>query len=287
MKNKLSACIILYNPTSELVKNIKSFLSYVDKLYLVDNSQSSNQGLIKDVKIEYIHFGSNKGIAFALNFACEIAKREGYIWMLTMDQDSEFFETNLSQFFNNIVADNLDKNVSIISPLHATQLDNESRKYAESLLEIKSCMTSGNLLNLEIWCQVGGFKSEFFIDSVDHEFCLRLRRRGFKIYLDPKCCLKHNLGSSSSGKIFGLFINSTHHNSLRRYYMTRNRLFVIYHYFIFDPIFMLIDIINLVKEFVKIVLIEKDKKRKLFAVYYGIRDFLTGKMGECVHYDKF
>jgi GT2 family glycosyltransferase len=42
-------------------------------------------------------------------------------------------------------------------------------------------MSSGNLLNLAAFKQVGAYNESFFIDYVDHEYCLRLKKKRFSI----------------------------------------------------------------------------------------------------------
>ncbi len=37
MKDKLAACVVLYNPDKNVIKNIESYIKFVDILYIVDN----------------------------------------------------------------------------------------------------------------------------------------------------------------------------------------------------------------------------------------------------------
>ena len=36
-KNKLAACVILYNPDQSVVTNFETYIKYVDVLYVIDN----------------------------------------------------------------------------------------------------------------------------------------------------------------------------------------------------------------------------------------------------------
>jgi rhamnosyltransferase len=52
-------------------------------------------------------------------------------------------------------------------------------------------MTSGCLTNLAIWDESGGFSDELFIDEVDHDYCLNVRRHGYRVVrLAGMVCLK-------------------------------------------------------------------------------------------------
>ena len=65
----------------------------VEKLYLVDNSEISDNGIkkyfINNKKIIYIENNSNTGVAHALNQGAGLAITDGYDWLLTLDQDSK------------------------------------------------------------------------------------------------------------------------------------------------------------------------------------------------------
>ena len=91
---KIAAVTVLYNPTKKIIQNISGYIDKVDKVYVIDNSNDSNEKLLIDnKKIEYLPNYTNLGISNSLNKACNLAIDEGYEFLLTMDQDS-LFEKN-------------------------------------------------------------------------------------------------------------------------------------------------------------------------------------------------
>jgi rhamnosyltransferase len=65
---KIDGMVVLYNPdnTTELIDNINSYIKYVDRLYIVDNSDVKNENLIKNVlsisdKCVYVNNNGNQG----------------------------------------------------------------------------------------------------------------------------------------------------------------------------------------------------------------------------------
>ena len=68
-KNNVAAIIVTYNiKTNELKKNLNSYIEYVDKVIIVDNSDIKNDfHQLKDEKIEYISLNGNQGIGKGLN----------------------------------------------------------------------------------------------------------------------------------------------------------------------------------------------------------------------------
>ena len=53
------------------------------------------------------------------------------------------------------------------------------------------------------------------MDYVDHEFCLRLQKIGYKIIQDDSILLKHNCGNISKHKFFGDDVFTTNHSPIR------------------------------------------------------------------------
>src|SRR4051812_19218454 len=101
---KIAACVILYNPEESVIQNIQSYVNHVRKLYLIDNSGSIHVDVHKEFNsvplINIIHSGINEGIAKRLNQACDLAIKDGFDYLVTMDQDSYFDEPSISEYFN-------------------------------------------------------------------------------------------------------------------------------------------------------------------------------------------
>lgn len=102
----LSATVILYNPQeigiSRVIKNIQSWSSYCKKIYIIDNSpyKTTDTEIICN-SIEnsfYIYNGNKGGIAGAQNKACEQAVKDGFDWIMTMDQDSIFDSNDIKKY---------------------------------------------------------------------------------------------------------------------------------------------------------------------------------------------
>lgn len=264
---------VLYNPTEEIFGNINSYLNGLNKLYLVDNSEKENEKL-KDKfikfssKIEYIKMNGNEGIAKALNIAKNRAIEENYNWLLTMDQDSKFKNNDFFKMLN-LVKKYFNKNIAIFSPFHKTI---GSIYETEDILKKDVVMTSGNLLNLKIAQKVGDFEEKFFIDEVDHDYCYRIKKLGYEIIVLNKIILNHNLGNIKKYRFFSV----TNHNYIRRYYITRNRLYMIKKY----PFLKERYIKEILKETIKIILVEKDKIKKLKMTYLGVKDFKNNTTGK-------
>lgn len=275
---KLAGVVVWYCPSMEDAKNIDSYLDEVDKLYIIDNTEDKNNQDKVPVskKIEYIFNHENLGIALPLNMAAKKAIDEGYEFLLTMDQDSSFQDHDLEKLKKIASKKNLE-NIGIISPWHHTKLKvDKPKKKIDYPLDV---MTSGNLLNLDIYQKIGGFKDFLFIDGVDIEYCLNLKKHGYKVMRINEVSLNHDLGDIFYRKFFKKEFMCDNHNYLRIYYMARNYRYIREHYSDIAPEFcnILVKIKGLV---FKIVFYEQDKVRKLKSIFLGIRDYKRGKYGK-------
>lgn len=275
---KLAAVVVWYNPTDREKENINSYLNNVEKLYIIDNSEEKNV-YEKDKKIKYIFNGDNLGIATALNIGAKNAIQDGYDWILTMDQDTSFKTNDVEKIFTYIKQNNM-KAIGIVSPWHDTKL--HVQKPENEIDYPLDVMTSGNFLNLNIFKKVGNFKDEYFIDGVDIEYCLRLKKYGYKVLRLNNFSIKHNLGNIKYKKFLNKELLCLNHNYLRVYYRVRNYNYIRKEYQNIAPEFC--DILVKIKALVWCILFyEKDKFRKLRSIYYAKKDFKNNVYGKYNH----
>jgi rhamnosyltransferase len=227
----IAAAVVLYHTDQEaLLRNVNSYLPWVKELFVVDNSIKENQGiadrLLKLQKnLSYIPNKHNVGIAAALNTACEQALQRGYKWLLTMDQDSFFAAEEIEKYlkiFREFFMDSTD--LAVVAPVSGKENAYRSELYSE----VVSVITSGSLINLDIWKQAGGFDEKLFIDEVDHEYCYKVKSAGYRVVLVNQVQLTHRLGVNVQKGYFGMLKKSDRiiHHPLRVYFMVRNYLYV-------------------------------------------------------------
>lgn len=288
---KVYGVVVLYNPDKKLKKNIETYIDGVEKLYLVDNTPDADNS--KDFsgnkKIEYIPLKKNMGIAYALNYAAKLAIKEGAEWLLTMDQDSKFKDKTgvqdmlrfLEECKNNKYMDkvvgNTFEEIGIVSPFHCTERN--QGEVLPGFTKPIEVMTSGNLVNLKAYKKVGGFKDWLFIDCVDFDFCMELRKKDYEVIQLSWVKLLHELGDLQEVKWMGKKTYTDNHSAFRRYFMTRNR------FYLFDLHadrfygFCIKAKHDTRKEIIKILLYENDKFKKLRETYRGYRDYKKGIKG--------
>jgi len=226
---KIAATVILYYPDENVIENILSYSNSVEKLYLVDNTETPTKLITDNLKrftgAVYMHDGENKGIAERLNLASNLALEDGFDWLLTMDQDSSFGRNTFINYLNCLSSFENKDGVSMFGINHVKESDSPNLC---SAVNVNHLITSGGVLNLRLVSEIGGFDEKLFIDEVDFEYCLRSVAKGFGIIQFKNIFLTHNLGQTFQHRSFKTtkLTSRVLHSPVRMYYMTRNFLYV-------------------------------------------------------------
>ena len=132
---KIAAGIVTYNPDQwdRYENGIKKILEQVDKIYVFNNGDKLDN--ISDARIDVFSENENKGVAYALNRIMNKAKNDGYVWVLTMDQDSLIPDGLVNEYRTAI--DN-NENIGIVCP----QVIDIRRNYMNISKEPKQALQS-------------------------------------------------------------------------------------------------------------------------------------------------
>jgi len=290
-KNNICSIIVTYNPDTNFPKRIERVTKQVAHIVVVDNNSN---GIIKSLlknladkkKIDIILNGNNFGIGKALNQGISYARGHNFKWILLLDQDSiitEFMTDTLINIYNRL---SHNEKVAIVGSNYIKP--NSHRIYFKhkgkdkyDYREIKTVITSGSLMSVSLFNNIGPFREEFFIDGIDHEYCLRARSKGYRIVMALAPLMKHPLGNISMHRV--LFMpwikkTSTNHTPLRRYYMYRNYIILIREYLFKNPLYSLGLLWMLFKVTGVIFIFEKDRVEKIKFIFLGLWDGLTYNM---------
>jgi len=284
-QENICAVIITYQPDTEFINRLKNILRQFTRAVIVDNS-SHDKSLsilrsLSEANVHVIFNEKNFGIAKALNQGICWAKENSYKFVITFDQDSNIKEGMFKGICE--VWNSLDNRIAALGVNHIDANSNKvylkkgslkNRPYAFR----KTVITSGSLINIANFSEVGPFREDFFIDGVDHEFCLRARNKGFKVAMILEPFLIHQMGKRKSHH-FPFFRNasveSTNYNPQRWYFMTRNRIRLVMEYFFKDTTWAISRAVRLIGSIAVMIIFEKSRFKKLRYVFLGIWDSLT------------
>lgn len=270
---------VLYNPDQSVIESIKTYLNDIEVLFLVDNSSNDNSNMFSfDKKIQYIPFLENKGIAYALNHGAKKAIESDFEWLLTMDQDSKFETNGLNVLLDYISKNQQENKIGLYSPFHSTAISGEPPK--EKVSNPLVLMTSGNVINLKAYQDIGGFKDWMFIDCVDFDYCLNLRVHGYELVRVNYVILNHKLGDYEVKQFRGRDILCDNHNAIRRYYIVRNSYYIYDMYHQYYPDYCTAVVEEVKDAFLHVPILEKDKFKKFINMCRGYIDFKKGKKGK-------
>jgi len=283
MNIKIAGVVVLFYPSNDVIENIKNYINGLDCLYIVDNSIEPNLDVclfFSNKKIKYLHKGGeNLGISKALNLALKKAEEEGYKWLLTMDQDTSFpeggFEKYLKCFY---LLSEKNKNVVLYSPLHNKSLI-KSENFSDCKYSLNEVfMTSANLVNVDLANKLGGFDENLFIDEVDHEFCLKVIKKGYKTLLFNTIFVNHTLGTQKkiNGKLVKLY------PATRVYYMIRNFIYIKKKYKKVFPKFVMRREKFLIKFLLRNFFHSKEKISIIYMVFKAFWDAYNSRYGKRV-----
>ena len=226
----IAAAVILYHPDDTFIYNLETYYSAVAQIFIIDNTE--DQALQVDwsryPKVSYFHDGQNRGLAVRLNQSAGYAMAAGYHWLLTMDQDSWFTPQSITQYLQCFAGFAEKKEVALFGPKFFRE--NQPLPLTCSWQKAKRVITSGALMNLQPFHQIGGFDEALFIDSVDHEYCIKASLAGYSIIEFQSVAMVHKVGClinrSSIKTMFLVKKKKEVHPPLRCYYMLRNLLYL-------------------------------------------------------------
>ena len=269
---KIDAVVVFYNPTIEMIDNIKKYYPFIDHLFVIDNSSATNEEVVKAVKeldkATYLPLGENKGIGYALKVGLEKVKEDKADICLTMDQDSIFPSDRWDE-----VKEYLDSHIKDYAIIGLNFNKTETKK---GLVEVKTLLTSGNFINMSDYNKIKGFNEYLFIDCVDFELCEQFHNINRKVAYINEISLVHQMGDNPIRKrFFGRQITCLNHSPIRYYYRYRNGYYLYHKNKKFYK--------NLKNQFfsikLKVVLYEPNKKEKMKMMSRGIKDAKKNILG--------
>ncbi|MGI4857974.1 MAG: glycosyltransferase family 2 protein [Janthinobacterium lividum] len=235
---RVGATIVFYLPDAGCVARANRLAAFGLTVVVVDNTPDDEMPIrletALDPSITVVANRSNLGIGRALNQGIDALRAAGCDWALLFDQDSQPSETLLAELPQAAAALTAhDPTIALLGPAYQDPRLGAPAPFIRfrafkakripstgSLpVDVDFLITSGSCLNLLCWPSVGPMDESLFIDSVDLEWCMRARAKGWRLLGIPWLTMQHSLGGEPIN-VLGLSYPS--HSPLRHYYMCRN-----------------------------------------------------------------
>jgi GT2 family glycosyltransferase len=302
MEATIASVTVSRNGRAVLSGHLESLLNQsqpLSELIVVDNA--STDGTIELLNEHYpavkvIRLANNEGVSGGYSTGLEYALGRKYDWVWIFDQDSRPSSSTLADLLAAYESFPNREKLGLIAPLpinEATGANYPSFLWREGQVEVSPerggeghilvdmVISSGSLIRRQALMKAGLPRKDFFIDFVDYEHCLRLRRSGFLIAIVNQCVMPHTIGQPRTVKFLGKPMNWITHRPWREYYKVRNRAFVVWHQLpgLKAKIFV---VRQLLKQMVGCLLYDPEKIVRIHFMWRGLCDGIRGRLGSTV-----
>ncbi|SFV03195.1 rhamnosyltransferase [Methylobacterium sp. 174MFSha1.1] len=148
--------------------------------------------------------GRNIGVGGALDAIAQAAIAAGAGTVLLLDQDAAFRPEQVSTLEAALARLRpASPPPAIVGPRPEAAPGRKAPAYPRrpgipengALVPVEFLATSGSLVDLAAYARIGPFRSDFFIDGVDLEWCFRAWARGYGCWMETGTALPHRVGA--------------------------------------------------------------------------------------------
>jgi rhamnosyltransferase len=268
----------------------------LSEIIVVDNA--STDGTIEVLNerfpaVKVIRLAKNDGVSGGYSAGLEYALGRNHDWVWMLDQDSRPLPDTVANLLAVYESFPDREKLGLIAPLPISaatgapyplflwregQVEVRPVPGGNTLTLVDMAISSGSLIRREAVRKAGLPRNDFFIDFVDYEHCLRLRRSGFLIAVVNQCVMPHTIGQPRTVKFLGKPMSWITHRPWRDYYKVRNRAFVVWHQVpsLRAKAFV---IHQFLRQMFGSLLYDAEKVRRIHFMWRGLRDGIRGRLG--------
>ncbi len=301
----VSGVVVTFDPDDALLKEVvRAAALQLEGLILLDNgSSTAGVEVVREAVAAaesdparrariFVRFGDrNLGLPPRFNEAIEIARHEGFGFLLFLDQDSVVL-TGASRALQSAFPPAASR-----VPLGALEaindeparlptddfLEDHFRRHTPPqvapLVDDFLVTNSGLFVPLATFDRVGGFDETFFLDATDFEFGLRLWARGLRVLRVPDARIRHRRGDLAEVTVAGSRWRLRRVAPFRHYYVARDTLRTLVRYGWRHPLVGLYLLSIPFREAVLVVLFYPRRGPHLRALVRGLGDWAGGVTG--------
>jgi len=241
MQNGVCAIIVTYNIGRRIVGCFNSVKEQVEEVVIIDNG-SGNETLmaLNDIEknnsnVRIFYNGQNVGIAAAFNIGVRYAIEKKYKYVLLLDHDSEATAGMIDKLLEGYKVLG-EKGIGDIAIVAANAFDKNAQRYitqqsrfgdGKEIAEVENVISAGSLVNIGAFEKVGMFNEALFAYYVDDDFCLKCRKKKWKIFICKQAVLLHEEGRKEIKKFFGKEFVFRNYDFIASYYISRNGIYML------------------------------------------------------------
>ena len=170
--------VVTFRPSPQVFKNLEVLGEQVGHTVVVDNTPGAENVLVDLERLEFCIVIRNKinlGLGEALNIGIRKAIALGCEWIFTFDQDSQITDGYVEKMLAAHEEASRNSRVGMVFPAaRDARLGFTYSPPRSTNGDVLVGMTSGALLHREVFTSVGPMESQFVIDQIDFDYCLRM-----------------------------------------------------------------------------------------------------------------
>jgi rhamnosyltransferase len=246
----------------------------------VDNTPADAASLsdkLDNGRVDLIRSGRNMGLAAALNVGLR-ALPDDTEAVLFLDQDSVL----PPELVLGLAAHLADPQIGVIGPAPVDAATGKGyerfERLHDTLADRFAVITSGMVVRRSCFDLVPGFREDFFVDWVDNDFCLRVRRNGLRVVLDRAHRLPHSIGDGKDHRLLFWTVRVLHYSAWRHYWVARNGVVLCREQLRHQPGWSVSYLVYMTRWILSTALYEPARRTHLPAFFRGVRDGFAGRV---------
>ncbi len=215
MKPTTAIVIIHYGQIETTRASLKKLTGKITSypLIMVNNTSQDLTSLKKIIpQIHFIQNRRNLGFAKGVNLGIDYAlKNLNPDSILLLNNDLSFSYGTISRLRKTLF---YESGAGLVAPVlhHSKELYDWGGKYnrwwgsvkhqnfkqkPKRLIQVDHLAGAALLIKKEVFDQIGFFDERFFLYFEDLDFCLRAKRAGYRLFIDPEVVAEHQVSASS------------------------------------------------------------------------------------------
>jgi rhamnosyltransferase len=231
----LAAATVLYRPDPAVLDALLAPLVEAGlRVFIFANGPLGDDVELRLARLPDLHLvrsPDNVGLGAGLNAVVEAAQSEGFGHVVLFDQDSTPDAALLPRLLDAFFAAQAQPGIrpAAIGPLLVAPANEAflppwySRRpgqTANGVSAVDFLPTSGSLVSIAAWREIGPFRADYFIDGIDVEWCFRAWAKGYACLLAEQLQMVHRWGYvAEAGKRRPQILRQS---DLRTFYYLRN-----------------------------------------------------------------
>lgn len=282
----LEKSITIEEEIKQYNENLLTYINHIDKLYIyVTKEVDVSKFLALFAKYPYVEIAKCIDYGDAEIYKALIDKatldEADYITLLKPDmyyENEAFLELKKYVSFSDV------SRIAVLTPMPLFGCEIHERK-SEEFRAIKGCNAYGALLNLHIYKETRGIKTEYYQTTFDYDYCLQARLLGYDVMLAQNLVLRKQNYKILTRKIGFIMLSTFERDLMDLYYETRNRYYLWEEYKSLDRDYVNLDKKIAKREHQEIRAKDKNYREKFIMIDKAKRDFKKGILGPYPKYE--